>query len=86
MINEAADILHEGIAEKAADIDLVMIHGYGFPRWRGGPLHYADTLGAAAILARIEEFEKQDPVMWKPSPLIRELAETGGRFADVKRG
>jgi 3-hydroxyacyl-CoA dehydrogenase len=86
MINEAADILHEGIAQKASDIDLVMIHGYGFPRWRGGPMHHADTIGAKRILETIEEFAKQDPVMWRPSPLILSLAEKDGRFADVGRG
>lgn len=85
MINEAADILHEGIAEKASDIDLVLVHGYGYPRWRGGPMHYADTIGAAKILETIEAFEREDPVMWKPSPLIRELAERGGRFSEVSR-
>ncbi|MEK9718752.1 MAG: 3-hydroxyacyl-CoA dehydrogenase NAD-binding domain-containing protein, partial [Candidatus Puniceispirillum sp.] len=50
MINEAAAILDEGIAQKASDIDLVTILGYGFPRWRGGLMHYADTLGSDVVL------------------------------------
>ncbi|WP_099864240.1 FAD-dependent oxidoreductase [Pararhizobium haloflavum] len=83
MINEAADILNDGIAQKASDIDLVMVHGYGFPRWRGGPMHYADTIGAAAILDKIRAFERDDPVMWRPSPLIVNLAASGGRFANA---
>ncbi len=84
MINEAAKILDEGIAQSAADIDLVLLHGYGFPRWRGGPLHYADTLGAAAILRNIEHFAAEDPVVWRASPLIARLAHSGGRFADAR--
>lgn len=82
MINEAADILYEGIAATAADIDLVTIYGYGFPRWRGGLMYYADSIGAAALLKQIEEFGKEDPVAWKASPLLKRLAETGGRFGD----
>jgi len=83
MINEAADILHEGIATRAADIDLVTIYGYGFPRWRGGLMYYADSIGAAEVLGQIEGFAKEDPVVWKASPLLRELAESGGRFDDI---
>ncbi|MGL4810583.1 MAG: 3-hydroxyacyl-CoA dehydrogenase family protein, partial [Beijerinckiaceae bacterium] len=82
MINEAAKILEEGIAQSASDIDLVLLHGYGFPRWRGGPLHYADTLGAAAVLANIRTFAAEDPVVWKPAALIERLAQSGGLFAD----
>ncbi len=85
MVNEAAAILEEGIAEKAADIDLVLVHGYGFPRWRGGLMYHADAVGAAAILADIERFAAEDPVVWKASPLLRQLAETGGTFADWRR-
>ncbi|MCB1385012.1 MAG: enoyl-CoA hydratase/isomerase family protein [Nitratireductor sp.] len=84
MINEAAAILDEGIAAAAADIDLVTLHGYGFPRWRGGLMHYADTVGAGAIHERLQRYRKEDPVVWRISPLIERLAESGGRFADVK--
>ncbi len=83
MINEAAAILDEKIAERAADIDIVTVAGYGFPRWRGGLMHYADTLGAATILERLEAFAKEDPVAWKASGLIRRLAAEGKGFADV---
>jgi 3-hydroxyacyl-CoA dehydrogenase len=82
MINEAADILDEGIARTAADIDLVTIYGYGFPRWRGGLMYYADCIGAAALLKQIEAFAREDPVVWKVSPLLERLAECGGRFQD----
>jgi len=83
MINEAAAILDEGIAQSAADIDVVTVAGYGFPRWRGGLMHYADSLGAGAILARLEAFAAEDPVAWAPADLIRRLAARGGSFSEV---
>jgi 3-hydroxyacyl-CoA dehydrogenase len=83
VINEAADILHEGIAASAADIDLVLVHGYGFPRWRGGLMHYADTLGAAHIRDEIARLAEEDPVVWTLSPLVAACAESGRRLAEV---
>lgn len=83
MINEAADILHEGIAQNARDIDLVTVFGYGFPRWRGGLMHYADTLGAKAIVAKLEKLAQEDPVAWKVSPLLRDCAESGKPIAEA---
>ena len=77
MINEAADILHEGIAASAKDIDLVTLFGYGFPRWRGGLMHYADTLGVENIVSKLEELNKQDPVIWKPSEALYECLRGG---------
>lgn len=82
MINEAADLLLEGIAQSASDIDLVTISGYGFPRWRGGLMHYADTLGAKSIVAQLEQLCKEDPVAWKVSPLLQQCAATGARISD----
>ncbi|WGW02385.1 FAD-dependent oxidoreductase [Tropicibacter oceani] len=83
MINEAADILHEGIAASARDIDLVTVFGYGFPRWRGGLMHFADTWGVPEILARLRKLEQEDPVVWKPSPLLIDCAEKGRTLAQV---
>lgn len=83
MINEAADVLQEGIAESAQDIDLVTVFGYGFPRWRGGLMHYADTLGTKNIVAQLEKLCEEDPVAWKVSSLLRRCAETGGRIVDA---
>lgn len=77
MINEAADILGERIALSARDIDLVTVFGYGFPRWRGGLMHYADTLGVARIVARLEALAQEDPVAWKVSPVLRDCAARG---------
>ncbi|TNF17616.1 MAG: FAD-dependent oxidoreductase [Rhodobacteraceae bacterium] len=83
MINEAADILDEGIAQTARDIDLVTVFGYGFPRWRGGLMHHADTIGAKAIVARLEELRKEDPVAWKISPLLERCAASGQPIAEA---
>jgi 3-hydroxyacyl-CoA dehydrogenase len=82
MINEACDILHEGIAESAADIDLVTVFGYGFPRWRGGLMHHADTLGPPAVLAGLQALAAEDPVAWRPSPFVEGAVAAGLSFAD----
>ena len=81
MVNEAANILNEGIAVSAADIDLVLIHGYGFPRWRGGLMHYADQLGATRIMTELTKLCEEDALFWKPSQLIIDCARTGRNFA-----
>jgi len=83
MINEAAAILGEGIAQSAADIDLVTVAGYGFPRWRGGLMHYADSIGPAKVLEKLQEYSKEDPVAWKPAALIERLAAEGKRFSEA---
>lgn len=74
MINEAADILREGIARSAADIDLVTVLGYGFPRWRGGLMHFAKHYGFQNVVMDLESLSKEDPVAWKPSPGLLSLA------------
>ena len=84
MINEAADILDAGIAQSAADIDLVTVFGYGFPRWRGGLMHYADSLGVETIVAKIEILAQEDPVAWKVSPLLRRCADAGQSLAEAR--
>ncbi len=60
MINEASAILGEGIALRSSDIDLVEIHGYGFPRWRGGLMHYAETLGLDKVVQALDDLASQD--------------------------
>ncbi|MDH3379766.1 MAG: 3-hydroxyacyl-CoA dehydrogenase NAD-binding domain-containing protein [Gammaproteobacteria bacterium] len=82
-INEAANILADGIARRPLDIDLVKIHGYGFPRWRGGPMCYADTVGLREIIEGIAEFAANDPSSWSLSPLLSQLLEQGKTFADL---
>ena len=82
MINEGARILAEGIAARSADIDVVWVHGYNFPRWRGGPMHYADQVGLKQIAEKLEAFSKATgDESLAPAPLLRELAEKGGSFA-----
>jgi len=82
MINEAADILGEGIARSARDIDLVTVFGYGFPRWRGGLMHYADSIGVAGIVRKIRALEAQDPVIWKLSATLTTCEADGRALAD----
>ena len=78
MINEGARILDEGVVSRPSDIDAVWLTGYGFPRYRGGPLYYADRLGLAHVLARIEVFGKRfGEAYWSPAPLLAELAASG---------
>ncbi len=82
MINEGALLLEEGIAVRASDIDIVYTSGYGFPRYRGGPMFYADTVGLKVIHDKILEFQKTlDPQYWQPAPLLEKLAKAGSSFA-----
>ncbi len=80
MINEGAKILEEGKAIRASDIDMVWIAGYGWPVYRGGPMFYADTVGAKAVLAKMEEWETAIGPEFAPSALLRRKAETGEQF------
>ncbi|MCB1845128.1 MAG: 3-hydroxyacyl-CoA dehydrogenase, partial [Halioglobus sp.] len=84
LVIEGARILEDGIAARASDIDVVWINGYGFPRHRGGPLHYADRVGLDTVLARVCEFsERFGERYWKPPALLVDLAKNNGRFADI---
>jgi 3-hydroxyacyl-CoA dehydrogenase len=80
LINEGARILDEGIAQRASDIDLIYVHGYGFPAWRGGPIYYADALGLDKVLARVRQFREAHDEHWAPAPLLERLAAQGNRF------
>ena len=84
LINEGAKILDEGVAERASDIDLIYVNGYGFPAWRGGPMFYAETVGLDKVYARICEFERLHGEFWRPAPLLKQLAESGKTFAKPK--
>ena len=83
MINEGAKILDEGIALRSLDIDMVYVHGYGFPAYRGGPLFHADQIGAKTVYEGILEFAKDDPYFWKPAKLLKKLAKTNGSFKEL---
>jgi 3-hydroxyacyl-CoA dehydrogenase len=82
LINVGAQVLEQGIAARAADIDVVWVMGYGFPRQVGGPMFHADTLGTAQVLGRIEHYRARlGDDYWKPAVLIETLARQGKTFA-----
>ena len=75
LVNEGMRIVEEGIAQRPGDIDVVYIYGYGFPAWRGGPMHYADAVGLSKVYARVAEFsERFGAEAWAPAPLLKKLA------------
>ncbi|HPG62545.1 MAG TPA: 3-hydroxyacyl-CoA dehydrogenase NAD-binding domain-containing protein [Casimicrobium sp.] len=83
LVNEAAHILEEGIANKASDIDIVYIYGYGFPPFRGGPMNYADQLGLFNVVQMMKKFQQNpadDAKFWEPAPLIKKLVAEGKSF------
>jgi 3-hydroxyacyl-CoA dehydrogenase len=84
MINEGARILEEGIAQRASDIDVIWVYGYGFPAWRGGPMFYADQIGLSYIRDRLLEFAAKtgDPKQ-QPAPLLTRLAADGASFGSL---
>src|SRR3990167_777132 len=83
MIMEATRILEEGIAARPQDIDLVMVHGYGFPRWRGGLMHHADTITPQTLLAQLETLAAEDPLSWEVPNLLRKLARQKQNFQSL---
>jgi enoyl-CoA hydratase/carnithine racemase len=80
LVNEGARALEENLLERASDIDLICVYGFGFPAWRGGPMYHADTLGLDKVHARIEELHRAYGKAWIPAPLLARLAGEGGRF------
>ena len=82
MINEGAKILDEGIAIRASDIDVVYVYGYGWPVYRGGPMHYANSLGLGNVVAKLRGYQQSSgDDFWEPSQYLVDLAEKGGRFS-----
>jgi len=84
MVNEGAKILEEKKAIRASDIDVVWLNGYGWPVYRGGPMHWADSIGLDKVLAKLKEFEATMGDVWKPSLLLEKLASEGKGFKDLK--
>jgi 3-hydroxyacyl-CoA dehydrogenase len=80
LANEGANILDEGYATRPGDIDVIYAYGFGFPRYRGGPMFYADTVGLGAVLARVRSYREQFGDYWRPAPLLEKLAAAGGTF------
>ena len=81
LINEGADILSEGVAQRAADIDVVYINGYGFPIWRGGPMHHANAMGLDVVVDKLKKYhEITGNDAYKPSELLIKLAQSGEKL------
>ena len=84
--DEACRILQEGIAYRASDIDVMWLHGFGFPRYRGGLMFWADGIGVRDVYNQIAAWHQQYGERWAPAPLLRQLAETGTPFREAKPG
>jgi 3-hydroxyacyl-CoA dehydrogenase len=80
LANEGANILDEGYATRPGDIDVIYVHGFGFPRNRGGPMFYADTIGLQTVLDRVHRYRNQLGAYWLPAPLLERLAASGQDF------
>ena len=80
MVYEGVKILQEKIAVRPSDIDVVYTNGYGFPRWRGGPMKYADMVGLDKILLNIQKFSEEDPRFWSPPELLIDLVKNNKNF------
>ncbi|MEC7256587.1 MAG: 3-hydroxyacyl-CoA dehydrogenase family protein, partial [Pseudomonadota bacterium] len=85
MVNEGAKVLEEGIARRPLDIDMVFLFGYGFPRYHGGPMKWADLQGLPALLDDIRSYAKEDPYFWQPAPLLEQLVAEGRTFDDLNK-
>lgn len=85
MINEGLKILEEKKAQRASDIDIVWLNGYGWPADKGGPMLYGDMIGAGAVLETMERLGALDE-RFAPSRTLRRLAAEGGRFTEVRPG
>jgi 3-hydroxyacyl-CoA dehydrogenase len=85
LVNEGALLLEEGVAARAGDIDVIWVHGYGFPRHRGGPMHWAGGFGLARIAAVADRMHAEQGALVRPSALLKELARDGRGFGDTAR-
>ena len=83
-VNEACKILEEGKAYRASDIDVMWLHGFGFPRYRGGLMFWADGIGAREVCRQIEEWHQRYGARWKPAALLQEIAGAGGSLREAK--
>ncbi|MCE8539681.1 enoyl-CoA hydratase/isomerase family protein [Ruegeria pomeroyi] len=85
MVNEAAKVVGEGIARRPLDVDVTLLYGYGFPRYRGGPLKWADMQGLPELLADIKRWAAEDAFFWQPAPLLEQLVAEGRSFDDLNK-
>jgi 3-hydroxyacyl-CoA dehydrogenase len=80
MVNEGARLVEEGVAQRPSDIDVAMVHGFAFPRWRGGPMKWADLAGLLLIRQDLQDLAPEDPALWAPAGLLTELVRNGRTF------
>ena len=85
MVNEAAKVVGEGIARRPLDVDMTLLFGYGFPRYRGGPLKWADIEGLDKVLATVKAGAQDDSYFWDPAPLLEKLVAEGRTFDDLNK-
>ncbi len=85
MVNEAAKVVGEGIARRPLDVDVTLLYGYGFPRYRGGPLKWADMVGLKGLLEDIHSYAEVDDYFWQPAPLLEQLVAEGRNFDDLNK-
>jgi 3-hydroxyacyl-CoA dehydrogenase len=83
LVNEGAKLLDEGIALRGSDIDVAAVHGYGFPRFLGGPLRYADDRGLQSFADNVGRFQQDLGPWWTPSPLLLRCVTEGRRLSEV---
>ncbi|NRB03261.1 MAG: enoyl-CoA hydratase/isomerase family protein [Rhodobacteraceae bacterium] len=86
MVNEAAKVVGEGIARRPLDVDMTLLFGYGFPRYRGGPLKWADIVGVEGLLNDIKSYAEEDDYFWQPAPLLEKLVAAGKTFEHLNKG
>jgi 3-hydroxyacyl-CoA dehydrogenase len=85
-VNEACKILEEGKALRASDVDVMWLHGFGFPRYRGGLMYWADGIGVREVYNQIAAWHQRYGERWAPSALLRRLAESGTPLREAKGG
>jgi len=83
-VNEACKILDEGKALRASDVDVMWLYGFGFPRYRGGLMYWADTIGVREVYNQIAAWHQRYGERWRPADLLRRLAEAGTPLRDAK--
>jgi len=83
-VNEACKIIEEGKALRASDIDVMWLNGFGFPRWRGGLMYWADEIGAREVYNQVAAWHQRYGARWRPSALLQEVAQSGGLLRELK--
>ncbi len=86
MVNEAAKVVGDGIARRPLDVDVTLLYGYGFPRYWGGPLKWADLQGLPGVLNDIRKWAEEDAYFWQPAPLLEQLVAENRCFDDLNKG